>query len=184
MSHTDQTSRGWSIFHRSYGKVRVYSTSTQRQLRYIPDIWIRSFSLMFVFCLFFPLMRGEIESCVFKLEKKKQIIGLGGRDTWSELCSEISLCCFKMYTASGAVGNEPSLTFPLRAHFTFTTLQLTNWRLPKHVNSEIHQRSYKICETHFSSSQFSATCQVNVMHTWGFSKRIMWAQAERDCGLF
>ncbi len=49
-------------------------------------------------------------------KKEKQIIGLRGCDAESELCSQISLCCFKMYIASGAVGSQPSLTFLVFTH--------------------------------------------------------------------
>ena len=109
-------------------------------ISWLPHIIICS-SPRTVYCVLF-LKWEEIESCVVK--KRKQIIGLRGCDTWSELCSEISVCCFKMYTASGAVGSQPSLiflTFPTRS-FTFIILRLTNSQPPKYVKTEVNYKTY------------------------------------------
>lgn len=54
---------------------------------------------------------------------EKQIIGLRGCDAWCKLCSEMSLCCFKMCSASGADGSEPSVIF---FSFFLTTVYCSN----------------------------------------------------------
>lgn len=64
------------------------------------------------------------------VKKEKQIIGLGGCDSF--------LCRFKMYTASGAVGSEPSLIyFFVSTQFIFSRLRLANSQLAKYVNTEV-----------------------------------------------